>query len=220
MAWKLFCETLCIFNFVATSRWLRKPSITLISQSQFVCRKTSCQVVMSVQQVLRAVNSDSELDDNDVSTPVECWPLTTRTSAPLVAVKIPSRAPVNALRELSRKVYALQKVKQVFNAHDVIAALLDGSDIDVSVSDDDELYEGQRRWTMNMNHPLQKWRVIHPLAASQYAKMLTHHFHQRLQRRLLTQKKRNFMAEKGFPQARFYMAVRPIPRGSCNSQWW
>ena len=100
---------------------------------------------MSVQQVLRAVNSDSELDDNDVSTPVECWPLTTRPSAPLVAVKIPSRAPVNALRELSRKVYALQKVKQVFNAHDVIAAVLDGSDIDVSVSDDDELYEGQRR---------------------------------------------------------------------------
>ena len=213
MAWKLFCETLCIFNFVATSRWLRKPSITLISQSQFVCRKTSCQVAMSVQQVLRAVNSDSELDDNDVSTPVECWPLTTRTSAPLVAVKIPSRAPVNALRELSRKVYALQKVKQVFNAHDVIAAVLDGSDIDVSVSDDDELYEGQRRWTMNMNHPLQKWRVIHPLAASQYAKMLTHHFHQRLQRRLLTQKKEEFHGRKRISTSQILHGCSTHPTG-------
>ena len=36
-----------------------------------------------------------------------------------------------------------QKVKRVFNAHDVIAAVLDGSDIGISGSDDDELDEGQ-----------------------------------------------------------------------------
>ena len=46
-------------------------------------------------------------------------------------------------RELSRKVCAPQKVKRVFNAHDVIAAVLDGSDINISGSDDDELDEGQ-----------------------------------------------------------------------------
>ena len=34
-------------------------------------------------------------------------------------------------------------MKWVFNAHDVIAAVLDGSDIDISGSDDDELDEGQ-----------------------------------------------------------------------------
>ena len=33
-------------------------------------------------------------------------------------------------------------MKRVFNAHDVIAAVLDGSDIDISGSDDDELDEG------------------------------------------------------------------------------
>ena len=97
---------------------------------------------MSAQQVLQAVHSDSKSDDNEVSTPVACWSLTTRTSAPLVAGKIPSRAPGNAFRELSRKVCAPQKVKRVFNAHDVIAAVLDGSDIDISGSDDDELDEG------------------------------------------------------------------------------
>ena len=69
--------------------------------------------------------------------------MTTRTSAPLVAGNIPSRAPGNAFRELSRKVCAPRKVKRVFNAHDVIAAVLDGSDIDISGSDDDELDEGQ-----------------------------------------------------------------------------
>ena len=79
---------------------------------------------MSAQQILRTVHSDSELDDNEVSTPVACRPLTTRTSAPLVAGKIPSRAPGNAFRELFRKVCASQKVKRVFNTHDVIAAVL------------------------------------------------------------------------------------------------
>ena len=34
-------------------------------------------------------------------------------------------------------------MKRVFNAHDVIVAVLDGSDIDISGSDDDELDEGQ-----------------------------------------------------------------------------
>ena len=79
---------------------------------------------MSAQQVLRDVHSDSESVDNEVSTPVECRPLTTQTSAPLVAGKIPSRAPGNAFRELFRKVCASQKVKRVFNTHDVIAAVL------------------------------------------------------------------------------------------------
>ena len=68
--------------------------------------------------------------------------MTTRISAPLVAGKIPSRAPGNAFRELSRKVCAPQKVKRVFNAHDKIAAVLDGSGIDIYGSDDDELDEG------------------------------------------------------------------------------
>ena len=45
--------------------------------------------------------------------------------------------------ELSRKVSAPQKVKWVFNAHGVIAVVLDGSDINISGSDDDELDEGQ-----------------------------------------------------------------------------
>ena len=98
---------------------------------------------MSAQQVLRAVHSDSESDDNEVSTPLACRHLTTGTSAPLVAGKILSRAPGNAFRELSRKVCAPQKVKRVFNAHDVIAAVLDGSDVDISGSDDDKLDKGQ-----------------------------------------------------------------------------
>ena len=34
-------------------------------------------------------------------------------------------------------------MNRVFNAHDVIVAVLDGSDIDISGSDDDELDEGQ-----------------------------------------------------------------------------
>ena len=34
-------------------------------------------------------------------------------------------------------------MKRVFNAHDVIAAVLDGSGIDIYGSDDDELDEGQ-----------------------------------------------------------------------------
>ena len=98
---------------------------------------------MSVQQVIRVVHSDSESDDNEVSTPIACRLLTTRTSAQLVVGQISSRAPGNAFRELSRKVFAPQKVKWVFNAHDVIAAVLDGSDIDISGSDDDELDKGQ-----------------------------------------------------------------------------
>ena len=98
---------------------------------------------MSAQQVLQAVHSDFESDDNEVSTPIACQPLTTQTSAPLVAGKILSCAPGNAFRELSRKVCAPQKVKQVFSADDVIAAVLDGSDIDISDSDDDDLDEGQ-----------------------------------------------------------------------------
>ena len=105
--------------------------------------KRPARLRLSAQQVLRAVQSDSESDDNEVSTPVACRPLTTQTSAPLVAGKIPPRALGNALRELSRKVCAPQKVKRVFNAHDVIAAVLDGSDIDISGSDNDELDEGQ-----------------------------------------------------------------------------
>ena len=104
--------------------------------------KHPARLRLSAQQVLWAVHSDSESDDNEASTPVACWPLTTRTSAPLVAGKILSRAPGNAFRELSRKVCAPQKVKRVFNAH-VIAAALDGSDIDISGSDDEELDEGQ-----------------------------------------------------------------------------
>ena len=79
---------------------------------------------MSAQQVLRAIHSDSKSDGNEISTPAACRPLTTRTSAPLVAGKIPSRAPGNAFRELFRKVCASQKVKRVFNTHDVIAAVL------------------------------------------------------------------------------------------------
>ena len=105
--------------------------------------KRPARLRLSAQQVLRAVHSDSESDDNEVSTPVACRPLTTRTSAPLVAGKIPSRAPGNGFRELSKKVCSPQKVKRVFNAHDVIAAVLDRSDIDISGSDDDELDEGQ-----------------------------------------------------------------------------
>ena len=49
---------------------------------------------------------------------------------------------------------------------------------------------------LNTNHPLQKRRVIHPLPASQYAKVLTHHFHQHLQRRTLTQRKEEFYGRK------------------------
>ena len=49
---------------------------------------------------------------------------------------------------------------------------------------------------LNTNHPLQKRRVIHPLAASHYAKVLTHHFHQHLQRRALTQRKEEFYGRK------------------------
>ena len=105
--------------------------------------KRPARLQLSTQQVLQTVYSDSESDDNKVSTPVACRLLTTRTSAPLVAGKIPSRAPGNAFRELSRKVCAPQKVKRVFNAHAVIVAVLDGSDIDISGSDDDELDEGQ-----------------------------------------------------------------------------
>ena len=73
--------------------------------------KRPARLALSSQQVLQAVHSGSESDDNEVSTPVACWPLTTRTSAPLVPGKIPSRAPANAFRELSRKVCAPQKVK-------------------------------------------------------------------------------------------------------------
>ena len=98
---------------------------------------------MSALQVLRTVHSDSESDNNEVSTPVACCLLTTRTSAPLAAGKIPSRAPGNTFREISRKVCAPQKVKRVFNAHDVIAAVLDGSNINISGSGDDELDEEQ-----------------------------------------------------------------------------
>ena len=105
--------------------------------------KRPARLRLSTQQVLWAVRSDSELDDNEVSTPVPCCPLATRTSAPLVAGKILSCAPGNAFRELSRKVCTPQKVKQVFNNHDVIAAVLDESDINISYSDDDELDEGQ-----------------------------------------------------------------------------
>ena len=105
--------------------------------------KRPARLRLSAQQVLRAVHSDSESDDNEVSTPVACQPLTTRTSVPLFAGKIPSRAPGNAFRELSRKVFAPQKVKRVFNSHDVIAAVLDGSNINISGSDDDEFDEGQ-----------------------------------------------------------------------------
>ena len=98
---------------------------------------------MSAQQVLRAVHSDSESVDNEVSTLVECRPLTTQTSAPLVAGKIPSRAPGNAFRELSKNACTPQKVKRGFNAHDVIAAVLEGPDINISGSDDDDLDEEQ-----------------------------------------------------------------------------
>ena len=35
-------------------------------------------------------------------------------------------------------------MKRVFSVHDVIAAVLDGSDIDISGSDDDELDEGKQ----------------------------------------------------------------------------
>ena len=105
--------------------------------------KRPTRLRLSTQQVLQAVHSDSESDDNEVSTPLACRHLTTGTSAPLVAGKILSRAPGNAFRELSRKVCAPQKVKRVFNAHDVIAAVLDGSDVDISGSDDDKLDEGQ-----------------------------------------------------------------------------
>ena len=105
--------------------------------------KRPARLRSSAQQVLWAVHSDSKSDDNELSAPVACRPLTTRTSAALVAGKIPSRAPGNALRELSRKVCAPQKVKRVFNAHDVIAAVLDGSEINISGSDDDEFEEGQ-----------------------------------------------------------------------------
>ena len=105
--------------------------------------KRPARLRLSTQQVLRAIHADSESDNNKVSTPAACQPLTTRTSAPLVAGKISSRAPGNAFGELSRKVCAPQKVKRVFNTHDVIAAVLDGSDIDISGSDDDELDEEQ-----------------------------------------------------------------------------
>ena len=47
------------------------------------------------------------------------------------------------IKELSRKLCAPHKVKWVFNAHDVIAAVLEGSKINISGSDDDELDEGQ-----------------------------------------------------------------------------
>ena len=100
--------------------------------------KRPARLQLSAQQVLRAIHSDSESDDNKASTPVTCRPLTTRTSAPLVAGKIPSREPGNAFRESSRKVCAPKKMKRVFNVHEVIAAVLDGSDIDISGSDDDE----------------------------------------------------------------------------------
>ena len=105
--------------------------------------KRPARLRLSAQQVLQAVHSDSKSDDNEVSTAVACWSLTARTSAPLVAGKIPSRAPSNVFRELSRKVCAPQKVKRVFNAHDVIAAVLDGFDVDISGSDHDEFDEGQ-----------------------------------------------------------------------------
>ena len=105
--------------------------------------KRPARLQLNAQPVLWAVHSDSKSDDNEVSTLEACRPLTTQTSAPLVAGKIPSRAPGNAFRELSRKVSAPQKVKRVFNIHDVIAAVLNGSDIDISGSDNDELDKGQ-----------------------------------------------------------------------------
>ena len=55
-------------------------------------------------------------------------------------------------------------------------------------------------WTkdnmLNTYHLLQKRRVIHPFEVSQYGKVLTHHFHQRLQRRMLTQRKEEFYGRK------------------------
>ena len=105
--------------------------------------KRPARLQLSAQQVLRAIHSDSESDDNKASTPVTFRPLTTRTSAPLVAGKILSRAPGNAFREPSRKVCAPKKMKRVFNVHEVIAAFLDGSDIDISGSDNEELDKGQ-----------------------------------------------------------------------------
>ena len=105
--------------------------------------KRPARLRLSAQKLLRAVHSYSKSSDNEVSTTVAYRPLTTQTSAPLVTGKIPSSAPGNAFMELSRKVSAPQKVKWVFNVHDVIAAVLDGSDINISASDDDELDEGQ-----------------------------------------------------------------------------
>ena len=146
---------------------------------------------MSAQQVLRAVHSDSESDDNEVSTPVACQPLTTRTSVPLFAGKIPSRAPGNAFRELSRKVFAPQKVKRVFNSHDVIAAVLDGSNINISGSDDDEFDEGQHAEYEPSSSEEESDSPIGSITVRKGA-----NFHQRLQRRTLTQRKVEFFGRK------------------------
>ena len=53
--------------------------------------KRPARLRLSAQQVLWAIRWDSESDDNKASTPVACRPLTTRTSARLVAGKITSR---------------------------------------------------------------------------------------------------------------------------------
>ena len=153
--------------------------------------KRPARLRLSTQEVLRAIHADSESDNNKVSTPAACQPLTTRTPAPLVAGKISSRAPGNAFGELTRKVCAPQKVKRVFNAHDVIAAVLHGSDIDISGSDDDELDEEQHAEYEPSSSEEESDSPIGSITVRKGA-----NFHQRLQRRTLIQRKVEFFGRK------------------------
>ena len=84
-------------------------------------------------------------------------------------------------------------MKPVFSAHDEIAAVLDGSDIDISGSDDDELDEGQHA----KYEPSSSEEESHsPIGSITVRKVLTHLFHQSLQGQTLTQRKEEFYGRK------------------------
>ena len=82
-------------------------------------------------------------------------------------------------------------MKRVFNAHDVIAAVLDGSDIDISGSDDDELDEGHYAEYEPSSSEEESDSPIGSITVRKGA-----NFHQRLQRRTLTQRKVEFFGRK------------------------
>ena len=104
-------------------------------------------------------------------------------------------------------------MKRVFNAHDVIAAVLDGSDINISGSGDDELDEEQHA---EYEPSSSEEESDSPIASITVCKGANPPFPSASAKKNVDPKKRGILwQKKDFHKPD---SARPIPRGSCNSQ--